>query len=79
LSLLLGWVVVEVVVVVVASMVLVNGRDVAGQRAPTGLVTWRRRGRLTGVVVDAGVVDMDGRWVGRAGEVVVIDGDGRQA
>ena len=46
LSLLSGWVAVEVVVVVVASMGSVNGRDVAGRRAPTGLVTWRRRGRL---------------------------------
>jgi len=56
----------------------VHGRDVAGLRAPTGLVTWRRRGRSTRVVVDAGVdgagvvdvgvVDLDARWLGTAGE-----------
>jgi hypothetical protein len=56
-SLLLGWPAVEV-----------DGRDVAGRRAPMGLVTWRRRGRLTGVVVDAGVVDVAwSTWRGRRG------------
>jgi len=57
---------------------MVDGPDVAGRRAPTGLVMWRRRGQLTGVVVDAGVdgagmvdmgvVDVDARWLGMAGE-----------
>ena len=66
--------VVDVFVVVVcrlasSSMGMVHGRDVAGLRAPTGLVTWRRRGQLTGVVVnagvvDVGVVDVDARWLG---------------
>ncbi len=59
-------------------MGMVDGPDVAGRRAPTGLVTWRRHGWLTGVVVDAGVdgagvvdvgvVDVDARWLGTAGE-----------
>jgi len=65
---LLGWVAVEVVVVVVALMGLVNGHDVAGRRAPTGLVMWRQCGQLTGVVVDVGVVNVDARWLGTAGE-----------
>jgi hypothetical protein len=54
-------------------MGMVDGPDMAGRRAPTGLVTWRQCGRLTGVIVDAGVVDMgvvdvDARWLGTAGE-----------
>ena len=59
-------------------MGMVDGPDVAGRRAPTGLVTWRQCGRLTGVIVDAGVdgagvvdmgvVDVDARWLGTAGE-----------
>jgi len=71
LLLLLGWLAVEV-----------DGRDVAGRRAPMGLVTWRRRGQLTGVVVDAsvdgaGVVDV--AWSipqhkGRGKEVVMDRG-----
>ena len=59
-------------------MGMVDRRDVAGQWAPMVLVTWRRCGRLTRVVVDAGVdgagvvdmgvVDVDARWLGTAGE-----------
>jgi len=48
-------------------------RDVAGRQALTGLVTWHRRGQSTRVVVNAsvdgaGMVDVDTRWLGMAGE-----------
>jgi hypothetical protein len=29
-------------------------------------------------VVDVGVVDVDARWLGTAGEVIVVNGDGRR-
>jgi hypothetical protein len=44
-------------------MGMVDGRDVAGRRAPTGLVTWRRRRRGWG-------------WHGRRGREVARDGWG---
>jgi hypothetical protein len=68
-------------------MGLVNGRDVAGQRAPTGLMTWRRRGWLTGLVGvdDDGGVDVAGlgdvawsMWVASMGYLMTMGGGSRR-
>jgi hypothetical protein len=68
-------------------MGLVNGRDVAGQRAPTGLMTWRRRGWLTGLVGvdDDGGVDVAGlgdvawsMWLASTGCLMTTGGGSRR-
>jgi len=61
-------------VVVVASMGLVEGRDMAGQRAPTGLVMWRRRGwRLFDVASTCGLWGRRCRGCGWSGRRSVVN------
>jgi len=59
-------------------MGMVDRHDMAALQALMGLVTWCQRGRSTRVVIDAsmdgagvfdvGVVNVDVRWLGMAGE-----------